>query len=229
MNPGLTAASIIGIGDNITVTVPEPELSVISKEEKTYEESYNAEVVYVDDDTMYKGQQVVVDSGTEGYRRVTAVITFRNGEEQGREIIAQTLISESTPKVVRRGTLIPPTYVKPMYGGGFSSGFGYRWGRLHSGVDWHCPIGTAVFASSGGVVSSAGWSSGYGYQIVISHPDGKKTRYAHLSKIYVSPGQSVDQYQTIGLSGNTGRSTGPHLHFEVIVNGSPQNPLSYIS
>lgn len=228
INPGLSATSIIGIGDQITVTVPEPELSVLVTEEKTYEEAYNSDVVYIDDNTMYKGQQVVIDQGTEGYRKVTADITYKNGEETGRTIVAQTLISESTPKVIKRGTLTPPTYVKPMYGGTFSSGFGYRWGRLHEGVDWYCPVGTSVFASSAGVVESAGWSGGYGYCVVIRHPDGKKTRYAHLSKIYVSAGQSVDQYEGVGLSGNSGRSTGPHLHFEVIINGSPVNPLNYL-
>jgi murein DD-endopeptidase MepM/ murein hydrolase activator NlpD len=93
---------------------------------------------------------------------------------QGERLSLRPLISESTAKVIRRGTLIPPTYVKPLYGGIFSSPFGYRWGRLHEGVDWACPIGSAVFASCGGVVTSAGWSSGYGYQIVIRHPDGKR-------------------------------------------------------
>ena len=229
INPGLTATSTIGVGDQITVTVPEPELSVIVQEEKTYEESYSCDVQYIDDDTMYKGQQVVVDSGTPGYRKVTADITYKNGEETGREIKAQTLISESSPKIIRRGTLTPPTYVKPMYGGTLSSPFGYRWGRLHEGIDLFCPIGSSVFASCGGVVQEAGWSGGYGYMILIRHPDGKETRYAHLSKILVSEGQSVDQYQQIGLSGSTGSSTGPHLHFEIIVNGSPQNPYNYLS
>ena len=228
INPGLSATSIIGIGDQITVTVPEPELSVILVEEKTYEESYSADVVYIDDNTMYKGQQVVIDQGTPGYRKVTADITYRNGEETGRVIVAQSLISESTPKVIKRGTLTPPTYVKPLYGGSISSYFGYRWGRLHEGVDFWVPTGSAVFAACDGVVVSAGWSGGYGYCITIRHADGKETRYAHLSSIYVSAGQSVDQYQTIGLSGNSGRSTGPHLHFEVRINGSPVNPLDYI-
>jgi murein DD-endopeptidase MepM/ murein hydrolase activator NlpD len=84
-------------------------------------------------------------------------------------------------------------------------------------------------ASSGGTVSSAGWSGGYGYQVLITHPDGSQTRYAHLSKVLVSAGQSVAQGQKIGLSGNTGISTGPHLHFEIILNGTPVNPLNYIN
>lgn len=83
-------------------------------------------------------------------------------------------------------------------------------------------------ASSSGVVVEAGWNGSYGYTILISHPDGKKTRYAHLSRVMVSYGQSVTQGQVIGLSGNTGFSTGPHLHFEIIVNGMRVNPLDYL-
>ena len=83
-------------------------------------------------------------------------------------------------------------------------------------------------ASSGGRVVSAGWNGGYGYSVLIQHPDGRKTRYAHLSKITVSNGEYVTQGERIGLSGNTGNSTGPHLHFEMIINGSAVNPLNYI-
>ena len=100
---------------------------------------------------------------------------------------------------------------------------------MHKGVDWACPTGTIVFASSDGVVEYAGWGNGYGNTILISHPDGRKTRVGHLSKILVSEGQSVTQGQTIGLSGSTGRSTGPHVHFEIYINGIQVNPLDYIS
>ena len=100
---------------------------------------------------------------------------------------------------------------------------------MHKGVDWACSVGTAVKASCGGTVVSAGWSNGYGYCITIRHPDGKQTRYAHLSKILVSSGKSVKQGDKIALSGNTGRSTGPHIHFEILVNGSQVNPLKYLN
>lgn len=69
---------------------------------------------------------------------------------------------------------------------------------------------------------------GYGYAVYINHPDGRQTRYGHLSKVLVSPGQHVEQGQSIALSGNTGRSTGPHVHFEILINGSQVNPLDYI-
>ena len=91
------------------------------------------------------------------------------------------------------------------------------------------PIGTAVMASSGGTVTRAGWGSGYGYVVYIQHADGRETRYGHLSKVLVSVGQKVSQGQKIALSGNTGRSTGPHLHFEIRINGQAVNPLNYLN
>ena len=135
---------------------------------------------------------------------------------------------DPVPKIVERGTQTPPTYIKPITGGTMTSTFKWRWGRMHKGIDWAVPKGTAVRASCGGTVVSAGWSGGYGNCITIRHPDGKMTRYGHLSKILVSAGQKVDQNQKIALSGNTGRSTGPHVHFEILVNGTQVNPLKYL-
>ncbi|MEM6276281.1 MAG: M23 family metallopeptidase [Pseudomonadota bacterium] len=109
-----------------------------------------------------------------------------------------------------------------------TSGFGPRWGRMHNGHDWAGPIGTDIKATADGVVIHAGWSSGYGRLIKIQHEFGIETRYAHLSKIRVSVGQRVSRGQHIGDLGNSGRSTGPHLHYEVRVGGKPVNPLIYI-
>ena len=129
----------------------------------------------------------------------------------------------------------PPTYMKPISGGRLSSGFGKRnrptkgASNYHRGVDWATPSGTAVFPSSSGTVTRAGWGSGYGYCVYIKHPDGKETRYGHLSKILVSVGQNVDQSTKIAYSGNTGVSTGPHLHFEILVGGTQVDPLPYLN
>ena len=109
-----------------------------------------------------------------------------------------------------------------------TSGFGARWGTIHKGIDWGVPVGTACRASRAGRVVSAGWSGGYGYCVVIDHGDGVKTRYAHLSSIQVSAGQYVDQGEVIARTGNTGDSTGPHIHFEIIVNGTAVNPAGYL-
>ena len=136
---------------------------------------------------------------------------------------------------MERGTKIPPTYVKPVAGGRLSSRFGSRSAPTkgastnHKGVDWALPIGTAVVASNAGTVTKAGWASGYGYAVYIKHADGRETRYAHLSKVLVKVGQTVSQGQRIALSGNTGRSTGPHLHFEIRVNGVAVDPLTQLN
>ena len=84
-------------------------------------------------------------------------------------------------------------------------------------------------ASNAGTVVQAGWVSGYGYAVYINHADGRQTRYGHLSKVLVKVGQTVDQGQKIAYSGNTGRSTGPHLHFEIRINGTAVNPLKYLN
>ncbi|MEJ6398670.1 M23 family metallopeptidase [Yoonia sp. 208BN28-4] len=110
----------------------------------------------------------------------------------------------------------------------FTSGFGQRWGRLHAGTDFAAPIGTPIYATADGVVTSAGWSSGYGRLIKIQHEFGIETRYAHLNSMRVSVGQRVSRGQRIGDMGNSGRSTGPHLHYEIRVGGTPVNPMTYI-
>ncbi|PJI91549.1 murein DD-endopeptidase MepM/ murein hydrolase activator NlpD [Yoonia maricola] len=110
----------------------------------------------------------------------------------------------------------------------YTSGFGPRWGRLHAGTDFAAPIGTPIYATADGVVSHAGWSSGYGRLIKISHDFGIETRYAHLNSMDVRVGQRVSRGERIGAMGNSGRSTGPHLHYEVRVNGNPVNPMTYI-
>jgi murein DD-endopeptidase MepM/ murein hydrolase activator NlpD len=229
LNEGLSEATTLHVGDEIIITVPEPELSVTSVEESTYEEDYYAETQYIDNDDWYTTETVVRQEAEAGHHEVTALITKKNGVEQEREIIAETVMKEPVAKIVERGTKTPPTYIKPISGGTFTSGFKMRWGRMHKGVDWSCPVGTSVMASCGGTVVQAGWSSGYGNCITIRHPDGRQTRYGHLSKILVKAGQTVKQGEKIALSGNTGRSTGPHLHFEIIINGSQVNPLNYLN
>jgi len=108
-----------------------------------------------------------------------------------------------------------------------SRGISQYFGRGHTGVDYMADIGTPVYAAASGrvVVTSGGWSGGYGNQIVIDHGGSRDTRYAHLSSINVSAGENVSRGQVIGYSGNTGRSTGPHLHFELIIGGRPVNPF----
>ncbi len=109
-----------------------------------------------------------------------------------------------------------------------TSPFGLRWGRMHEGIDLGAAYGSPIAAAAAGVVIYAGWEGGYGNLVVIDHGGGLATAYGHQSRIAVSVGQSVSQGETIGYVGSTGHSTGPHLHFEVRVNGQAVDPLGYL-
>ncbi len=227
--------STIRVGDEIIVTIPEPELSILRKEETYLEENYEAEVQYIDNDQWYTNEQVTLQEPSAGRRNIVSLISYRNDKETGREILKEEITYEAVPKIVERGTKIPPTYIKPISGGRMSSGFGRRKAptrgasTFHKGVDWSTPVGTAVMASSAGTVARAGWATGYGYVVYINHTDGRQTRYGHLSKVLVKVGQTVQQGTKIALSGNTGRSTGPHVHFEILINGTQVNPMDYLN
>ncbi len=108
------------------------------------------------------------------------------------------------------------------------SGFGMRWGRLHEGIDITASSGTPIWAAASGTVIHAGWLGGYGNLVVVDHGDGLATAYAHASAILVGVGQQVSQGETLSLVGSTGNSSGPHLHFEVRVNGVAVDPLLYL-
>ncbi|MFN2363808.1 MAG: peptidoglycan DD-metalloendopeptidase family protein, partial [Halarsenatibacteraceae bacterium] len=114
-------------------------------------------------------------------------------------------------------------FIRPV-GGRISSPFGPRWGSHHDGIDYAVPIGTPCKAAGGGRVVYVGWSAGYGNTVIVEHQQGMRTLYAHLNSFNVRTGQRVNRGQVIARTGNTGRSTGPHVHFEVRVNGRPVNP-----
>jgi murein DD-endopeptidase MepM/ murein hydrolase activator NlpD len=112
--------------------------------------------------------------------------------------------------------------------GAVVSGFGMRWGRMHEGIDIACAAGTPNRAAAAGTVIYAGWMGGYGNLVVIDHGNGLSTAYGHASSLAVSVGQTVSQGQTVSYVGATGHATGPHLHFEVRVNGTAVDPLAYL-
>jgi murein DD-endopeptidase MepM/ murein hydrolase activator NlpD len=112
--------------------------------------------------------------------------------------------------------------------GQFTSPFGYRWGRLHAGIDIAVPVGTPVHAAAAGTVRIAGWVGGYGNYVCIDHGGGLSTCYGHNSRLGVSVGQRVAKGQVVAASGNTGHSTGPHIHFETRVGGVPRDPMGYL-
>ncbi|MBO9542298.1 peptidoglycan DD-metalloendopeptidase family protein [bacterium] len=136
-------------------------------------------------------------------------------------------------KVASRGLLgdlgraVSKTFLWPT-AGRLSSGYGYRGDHFHSGLDITNHVGAPIRASKAGVVVTAGWDGAYGKTVDIRHADGVVTRYAHCSKIMVSTGDRVGQGETIALVGETGRATGPHVHYEVRVNGRPVDPKKFI-
>lgn len=134
----------------------------------------------------------------------------------------------------RRTTPVPAVqkidlgWVWPITGGIHSSEFGRRWGGFHAGLDIAVATGTSAAATADGTVTFSGWDGGYGYSVIIDHGNGLQTRYAHASKLLVAEGQTVRQGEGVILVGATGNSTGPHLHFEVLLNGTAQNPRLYL-
>jgi len=163
----------------------------------------------------------------------------RRAEEQRKA--AEKKISESASKDDGGAVQSAPTPSEPDNGqfhrpvpGPITSGFGYRfhpvlkYSRLHAGVDFRAPTGTPVRAAQSGTVLIAGWKGGYGNTVVISHGNGLTTLYGHNSRLAVKAGQYVSRGQIIAYAGSTGLSTGPHLHFEVRVNGEPKNPTNWL-
>ncbi len=227
--------SIIRVDQELIITVPEPQLSVIWTEVCRDDRIFDLPTEYIYNNSWYTDKKVTRQQPSAGYHETVAQITRRNGEELSKEVLYEEVGMEAVAKVIEVGTQVPPSYIKPLAGGRISSGFGPRTAptagasTYHKGVDIKTPTGTTVWASCGGTVTFAGWGGAYGNVIFIDHADGRQTRYAHLSKIYVSVGQHVDQGQKIAASGSTGRSTGPHLHFELRIGGVPVDPRKYVN
>ncbi len=234
-NPDVKAETL-QIGQEISLVVPKPIISVCTVEEASYSDSIAFDVQYEDSSSLYKGETKTKVNGVYGERAVVAEVIKENGREIGRTILSENVISEPQTKVVYKGTKDPP----PRMGTGvlaypaasrgiISSEFGvWRSYRRHTGIDVAMSVGSSIKAADGGVVTYSGYSSSYGYYIIIDHGGNMTTLYAHNSKLLVSKGEKVFQGQTIAYSGNTGNSTGPHLHFEVRINGVPQNPRNYV-
>jgi murein DD-endopeptidase MepM/ murein hydrolase activator NlpD len=151
------------------------------------------------------------------------------------ELQAQSATLASRIRSAQSSAVVPgPTgspsaagFIWPVHGI-LTSPFGWRWGRMHEGIDLAVPSGTPVVAAASGTVIVAGWMGGYGNLVVIDHGNGIATAYGHNTSLAVGYGQYVAQGQLISYSGSTGHSTGPHVHFEVRVNGSPVDPLGYL-
>jgi murein DD-endopeptidase MepM/ murein hydrolase activator NlpD len=228
---------LIREGDEISLIVPEPMVNVITVERMVQEENIPFKTEYIYDSNMWRTQTNVVEEGVFGRKEVLYQITRENGVEIERQIISESVVKEPESRLVASGTANIPSkgtgsFVWPVDGGGkISSSYGWRSGGFHAGLDIAAPTGTAVLASDSGVVVSSGWESGFGNSIVIYHGH-YYTRYAHNSRNLVKNGQAVNKGQVIANVGSTGRSTGPHLHFEIRTGGmygSTVNPLNFFS
>ena len=123
----------------------------------------------------------------------------------------------------------PDLWLLPLTDYSYSSAYGWRWGRMHAGVDLAAPQGTPIYAMHAGTVVLSQWEGGYGYAVIIDHGDGVKSLYAHTSQLLVSAGQEVSAGERIALVGNTGYSFGPHLHLEVHINDAPVEPIAWLN
>lgn len=211
-----------------------PVLTVETVETAGYNLPIPYEIAYENTTTLYKGQQTVKSMGSNGQQAVVAQIIRHNGQEVNRTVLSSEVLSQPVNQVVLVGTKAAPklvgtgTYRYPVRGARLTSKFGRRWGRTHYGIDLACSVGTKICAADGGTVTFAGYKGSYGYLVIINHGGGRESYYAHCSKLFVKRGQKVYQGQHIANVGNTGRSTGPHVHFEVHINGTPKNPLNYL-
>lgn len=234
-NPGIDEKKL-QIGTNLSLIVAKPIINVvtISTVERIDAVPYSrGENVLTD--KYYVGQYITKIKGQTGEAEVTAEIYMQNGKVIGEKILDSKVIKEPVTQIVYQGTKPAPpkigtgTFARPTSRGYITSKFGPRWGSFHKGVDIGIPMYTEVKAADGGEVTFSGYSGTYGKLLIINHGANKETRYAHNSVLKVKAGEKVFKGQIIALSGSTGRSTGPHLHFEIRVNGDPKNPLGYVS
>lgn len=192
------------------------------------------ETVTQKDDSKYEGTTNIKQEGKDGKKEVKAYITKVNGIETERDIISEIIISDPVSQIEVIGTKTPPTPVgtgdfSVPASGQLSSRYGSRWGRNHDGIDFSANEGTPIYAADNGTVIYSQFNDGgYGNLIEIDHANGYSTYYAHCSKLAVKEGDVVAKGDLIGYVGNTGRSTGSHLHFEVRKNGVPCDPMEFI-
>ncbi len=195
---------------------------------RTIKKELPMETIYVEDSTLYVGESKVLVEGEPQTREITVVNTVSANGDTSQRIMENEIVEDAVPRIIAVGTMERPAYIMPVQDYVFTSPFGQRWGRAHEGVDLAVPTGTVVAAAADGVVIQSGENGGYGISIYVDHGNGIITRYGHLSQAYAQVGRKVKQGETIGLSGNTGNSTGPHLHFEIRIGDVAVNPANYV-
>jgi murein DD-endopeptidase MepM/ murein hydrolase activator NlpD len=224
---------MIHVGDELLLQQQTSLVNVRTVEEAQYEAAIPFETIYQDTDALYEGEEEILVEGVLGRKDVLGDIIYVNGREVERIERAATVLEEPSTQTTRRGTKpVPPrigtgTYIWPI-NAVITSQYGTRWGRLHAGMDFGAARGTDIHATDGGNVTFVGYDGGYGLTVKVDHGGGMSSMYAHCSSILVNVGDLVFQGQHIAESGNTGSSTGPHLHFGIYKFGVSQNPLNYL-
>lgn len=216
-------------GDELILVKSQPYINVVAKVEGEKIETIPFETK-TEIDKNASGVRIKQD-GRNGEKKVVYVATKVNGVIDEQEVKEETILKEAVTRILVKGNQV--TVASRGGGGGSLDWPAYGpitcyYGRGHTGLDIGAKKGSAIKAADSGTVTFTGWQGGYGNFIIINHGNGIITRYAHCSSISVSKGQQVARGETIGAVGSTGRSTGPHLHFEVLSGGSFQNPLSYL-
>ncbi len=230
-NPNVNL-DLLQIGQELVVTFNDPYVHIQSVAQRIVEEGIPFSEKIVEDPNLWPWQYEVIRPGVWGKRRLVLREYWEDGKVVKTEVLENKVLSAPQMQLAKRGTKQIPemgtgSLVFPVVGP-ITSYFGPRWGRFHFAIDIAAPVGTPVLAADSGMVVFVGWSGNYGKLIKIDHGGGKMvTWYAHLSGFNVQVGDTVHKGDVIGYVGNTGYSTGPHLHYEIHVNGKPVDPLSY--
>lgn len=237
LNPDININKIY-IGQQLVIQEAVPYLSVRTYENKTYEAVIPSPVEEIPTADLYIGNTKVKEQGEDGLALQNADITYVNGVEVDRTILTSETLEEATTTYTYVGTTPKPRtasngyYIWPTATHRITSPYGYRYifgsYSFHLGIDIGASYGSSIMASDGGKVTYAGWKGSYGYLVIVTHDNGSQTYYAHCSKLLVSYGDKVYQGQTIAKVGSTGNSTGPHLHFEIRINGKTVDPQNYL-
>lgn len=238
LNPGFDV-NTLHEGDRLTLSQAVPYLTVVDVERQCYIRDIPYDIKYTDDSSMYQGDTEVISAGKYGKSDVTANVTYINGEETKREVVASVVLRESVAEQQRRGTKERPSWLPTgtfrwPCSGTITSYFGYRdtptYGATsyHEGLDIANGYGTPIYAADGGTVTVSGWNGGFGNYIEIEHRNGLESSYGHNSQLLVSAGEHVYKGQLIAYMGSSGVSTGSHCDFRIYVNGTPVDPLNYL-
>jgi murein DD-endopeptidase MepM/ murein hydrolase activator NlpD len=231
-NPALVEDDQLKLGQVLDLTLLEPTLSVRTVEKVVEKQEVQFDTEYKLDESLRAGIVHNISPGVNGMKKVTIQLTKLNGLMENEVMLSEEMVIEPQSAVAVKGTKViqgegTGKFSWPVIDSSLTSGFGMRWGKVHKGVD--LTGNRSILASDNGQVIYAGYKSDYGNHIIIDHLNGYKTVYGHLSKISVTVGSTVEKGEKIGIMGNTGDSTGTHLHFEVRRDDSPQNPLKYLN